>query len=749
MKKISLYIICLFFVIISFKTNVLASVDEDNIYHNIEENIYIENSNIISFYNTEIYQEENKFYLKEFDIYKEGTIIGYYKKENYIYIIFNKNDSTYLEMYNNQLEIIDSIKVNTLANDSIIYNNLIYIIGSRNNDASISTFTVDLEYISTYDYGGEGYEEFIGIGLINEQIYLYGLKDGISHNSCFANSGNNEDIKSFIISIDDNFQIDKSLYLNKNTKYETIDNIIINNNNIYFLLNCTDNSFYHYTLSSDLEIIESFNIQEYIDVKNIYLLDSYNLINNKVYIYVNNENLYYSVFDNKILYTYKITEFDERSEILNIYNNEGVVEIYYKSNMDIHCIMLTEYHIVYNNEKVITYKDNSYLDTSHFKVDSFFEELKFTYDQTLNESINLNISGEYDAYYVADTSHDDIIIKTKYKVLTHLNIVNEGIYKKGYQLEFLDKLYVNNEKAYPGQLLDKPGEYSIKHETKEKINEFKIYVVDDYYKEFDINYKYSELMLNKGSIYNVEIHLSEFKKVKEVIVNNNAYPFIQNDKKITLQLNLNESNIIKDYNIDYLVFEDDSVCNINEKVNIKVLKQKPIIDIYYDERIIDYQIKDIDKTINDVLIKYYNSHELIKIEKTYLKNQTVFIDHNCTKIEIILQYEDGTSNIYEEVLYLVEVNTKSKKEELLFIDFLFNDESINGIKIENKDSLNLDFNTTSINNIELELFPKKNNSLKVILICVLSTVVIILSSVGIFLYKKIRGGNKNEKSINY
>lgn len=58
------------------------------------------------------------------------------------------------------------------------------------------------------------------------------------------------------------------------------------------------------------------------------------------------------------------------------------------------------YYISYINEKIVYYKDSTYLDTNHFFASSYFEPLVFNYDYEKNSQITLNKSGMFEAFYM-------------------------------------------------------------------------------------------------------------------------------------------------------------------------------------------------------------------------------------------------------------------------------------------------------------------------------------------------------------
>ena len=335
---------------------------------------------------------------------------------------------------------------------------------------------------------------------------------------------------------------------------------------------------------------------------NLILLNNINMEKYKVYVYYENNNICYDIITNKLEYTYKLLKKD--AVILYVENINGYLEIYYLEQNCIYKISLCEYHIDFIKDKKVEYNDKTYKNTDHFKVDSFFTNYEFEYDDELNKDIKLTKSDIYTAYYKDIIDDFEVIVSTNYNVIPFRNVVNDGIYERGYVVNFSDILYINDIEVYPGEVLNQTGEVRIKHVTKEETIEFNIYVVDNYYKEFIINYQTSDIELSPNSIYEYKLELSEFKEVKYIYVDDKIYPFNQYDKVIILEFLSSNSNNIQTYNLNYVEFIDGTIYNINDKIKIKNLKKLPIIDIYNIDDTISYNILDYDQTISDIIINY-------------------------------------------------------------------------------------------------------------------------------------------------
>ncbi len=724
--KILLFIFTLFYMIPN--KNIKA---EEKYNYQQKEEVTLENTNVDSMYNNETFQVGNEIYIKKYNIIKSGILVDYFERNEYIYIIYKNSDKCYLEQLNTSGETLKKEIINQEVKDACVLNKKIYLVGTRYNNATIFIYNENLEQETIYDYGGDGYEEYNHVEVVNDKLYLFGLKDGISHNSVFKNVGNVTDKKSFIVTLDDNYKIDKSLYINYQTSNEIISNIILNNK-IYFTVS-TNNDKYQYRINKDLEVEECFKISDF-NTNDVILLNNIDMEKYKIYVYQNDIDLYFDVFTNKLEYSYKITNNKENIKLLYIENINGYLDIYYKENNNIIKYSLCEYHIIKKDNKKVEYNDSTYKDVNHFKIESFFTKLEFKYNDELNKNINLSKAKEYNASYIATVDKFEIIVTTPYIVLPYINVINEGIYERGYILNFSDELYINDNIVYPGEVLNQTGLVKVKHVSNET-NEFNIYVEDSYYKDFDINQKYVDVELSIGSIYQYKLELSEYKEVKNIYVNDIIYPFIQKDNIITIDFKSEESNKIKEYNINYIEYIDGTIYNINEKIKIKTLKKLPVIDIYYMEDMLTYNILDYDKSITDVIIKYYDNNELVKIDKTYLNNFTVNVDEKQYDIEVVLQYEDGSKSYFEESIFQIKASSYIK-DKLFEISFDKTEEGLSKINLSVNKSLNLKVLSCEVRNTQLNSFISNDKALNTILISSAITILILLSTGVIVLIKK-------------
>lgn len=683
-------------------------------------------------------------YFNEYNISLEEEVIKYFYYENKLYLLCIKEQKYYLKTIDikSQEENIKKLDGNIL--DFKYHDNKIYLVGNLTEDAVVYIYNLELETITRYIYGGKLFETFNHIEFIDNQIYLTGYKNGISKDSPFANTGTEEDIKAFVVTVDEKFEITKSFYIDENTRYETIDTMIVQDNLLYLQISDSYSNSYQYVLNNNLEKIEKFLITKDIQVDKIMLVESYNMCNEKIYVYLSEGTLSYLCYTNKISYQYQINKNVDDLFFVKIIN--GKLNVVYKQGVDVKLVKISEYHIDYIYSKNVYYQDSTYRDTSHFKVNSFFEELTFEYSDTLNNHISLNQCGETVAYYVANTlAGGSVIIDTPYLVHQYINVINNGIYPKDYQLLFSDSAYINDEECYNGQKLSLEGEVTITHVYNGKEQVYKIYVYDQYYKTLDLNYMPSDVVLNREDTYNYFIELSSVKKVRDVVVNNSSFNFLQNENMIQLIFDASETYQLNKYNINYIEFEDGEILNINKEIKIKTKKQLPHIDIYYNntDGEIVYNVTDTDKSIMDIKIKYYRDGNIIKEELTYLDTYNVWLNNEIDKIEIVLIYEDGTNALFEEVLFELEGSTKRKEKTIFQIEYNRSN-SINEIKIKNIDVKKTNIENVSVQSLSMnKIFIKENSTVFPILVGISTFLILVVIVVTIYIKNKKRKINKN------
>lgn len=738
MKRILSFILLLFMLCIP---STLANSNVTNIgnYHNLEINyLYDINSNI-TYIDEFCYNIYDTGYLNMYEFRVEGEIKNYIVNDNYLYILYVNSKYSYIYKQNLKDSSIEEIQIEGILDDLILDNEYIYLVGTYDDDAIIYIYELDLDYVSQHQYGGEGKERFINIEIINNTLYLFGIKDAISKGSEFLNNGNTDEIKSFVITLDNEYKIKESLYINEKYTREEISSMIINDNKIFLNIMNEVGNYFQYVLDENLNVIEHFFINLEGEVRNVRLVDTYNMDEEYIYVYIKDNNLYYSVFTNKLEYSYLIKE-----NVISFYYAEiinGILNIYCNYKDEMHLFKLSEYHVNKIDKKIVDYKDNTYDATNHFEAKSYFEPLEFKYDYELNDHIKFNKTMNTEAFYSAlNQEAKKIIIKTPYVVNSHINIVNGGIYQIGYQLVFSDDAYMDDKRLYNGDAIKEEGKHKITHIIdleKDIKKEYYIYVTSNYYKEFIINNIKTNVTLNKNERYYYELNLSDNKKVSTLNINDEPFDFLQTNNKINICFNASEHYGIENYYIDKIIFEDKTELIIDKLITIKTVKEKPVIDIYYIDDKIIYDVVDKEKAIIDLKIKFYQNDKLIKEEITYLDDYQLILPEKNTKVEIYLLYEIGTNEIYEELLFNLDGSSRNNKIPIFEIKYVIDDE-IQQILLTNIKTDNSNINTANISNTSLNnLFVNENNNLLIFLTLGLTFVITVtICVIVIYRHKK-------------
>lgn len=723
------------------KTNATNNNDmnNDDYYYKTEEKVLQEIKSTTTIIDDETWNIYDQTYFNRYDIVLNGITKKYFVFQDKLYILFQDSGNSYLKKVN----LLDNSEKEVLIlgtlYDMVFYNDVLYIIGSIDDDAIIYMYNLELDYLTKYQYGGEKNEFFTNIKIINDSIYLFGLKDAISKDSPFANVGNTEEIKPFVVKLNKKMKIEKGFYINEGTPREEITSLLTKDKYMYFIIRTDDDKYYQYILNQNLEVVEKYPLNFYDNISQITLLDTKTIKDEKIYVCQSGDKLYYIIFTNQIHYSYLIKENVQNIYFCQIKN--GKLDIYYSADKMMKNIKISEYHILYLSEKQVYYQDTNYNSTSHFLVKSYFEDLRFVYDEELNEHIKLNQSQITNATYSAlSESGEKIIIQTPYRVHPYINIINNGLYTKGYTMLFSDDVYLNGEKIYNGEVLSQNGIYEVVQVINQKNgeqtrNNYTIYVYDEYYKDFNINYLHSMIDLNPGEEYYYEIKLSNNKQVREIIIDNETYPFIQNNEIVSVCFKAADCCMIEEYHLDKLVFQDNTELSLDDTIKIRTKKQAPTIDIYYQEENIIYNIDDKDKTIVDVKVKYYQDNLLIKEEMTYLNPYKIVLPTQKTEVEIYLLYDDGTVDIKEELIFELEGLSDKKEKNIFQINYNISD-TVKQISFSNFDSNKTTINASSILGMSLSnIFVKEDNSW-FINIVIFSTSILLVVTTFLVAYKK-------------
>lgn len=660
MKKIIIFILTLTIILILIKPINSMAKDNNKININIQEETLVKDNNITKVLDDNVYcNNDSTIFIKE-EYVLNYVIEKYVKVENDIFAIVNKNSYTLLITIDLATkEVINSINIFSNIYDLVYYNNQVYLVGEEHYDACLYIFQTQNNSLTKHIYGGDNYEAFKCIKIFNNEAYIFGEKNGISENSIFKNVGNTNDLKSFIIKINKKYEIVNECYFNEQATEETIKDIIISSSILVTLK--ADNKIYYYQLNADLSCIKHYEVK----IDNV---NDVKLLLESIYLVIHNNTLFLARYNENRFDLTKLLD-------INSYNytliKESCLQILKVESDIIKQYNIFEYHYIYKNPFIYQYPYDDYQSTNHFYIESYFGSLKFEYDSDKNQYIDLHKSNNYVATY-KEKNYTFLEIKTDFIVKPFINIINNGIYNLGHILMFTDDAYLNGEKIINGEQLMDIGTYEITHLN----NKYIIHVVDNTLINLEDNYLIADSLIKKDEVSTYSIKLNTKKLVIDVIVNNESHPFYQIDSDLYIDFKNNSK--ITQYHIEKIIFEDGISLIINRHYTIKTINEAPIISLEQSNNNIYYDIKDIDNTIFDVVIKKYQDNVCIEEINTYLKNTNINLTKENIKYQIILRYYLGTDEI-EEVELANIVGSKTSSNPIINISFEKNDNSINKI----------------------------------------------------------------------
>ncbi len=699
---------------------------------NIESEIIELDFNVLNVLDENIYIGMDKSYIKELDMYIDEIIVDYVSTSDAYYLISDHPlKDNFIKIDINTKAIISSDIIFEVK-DITYYKESVYVVGCDAGDGCIYKYNAKLELVSRHLYGGEGFEQFEKIKIINDKIYVIGLKDAISKYSPFINCGNIGEKKSFLVKLNLGCVIENTFYFNEKTNFEKVSDIHISEDYLLIINTDENDSYYQYKLDYNLGLIERFCLNDYLDA-DYYDIVSYTDRGLYIYLYLKNNTINYLVFSSGVIYSNYIKDLQQ---LYYSSLDKGVLKIITMNLDEFILTSIQEYHIIELNEKEVAYPATNYKSVNHFSIESYFEELEFEYSE--DNDINLLTSGMYQASYVATRFNgEEIQINTPFKVLSYINVINEGIYPSGYKLIFTDQVYVNNEEVYMGEALKEEGEYKIYHNVENNIIEYTIYIKDNYNKDLSVNCTHSDYIINNGGIFSYTITLNQEKIVKQVIVNDKDISFSQDENIINIQFNSLDITGINNFNIQKIVFNDDSILDVNERFSVNVMKRTPLVEVEADTEGISFNITDIDEAILDIVFRYYKNGELIKIDKTYLNDFELFPSESYDDLKVVMLYELGTNEVFEVNLLNFDLflNNKKNNEKLFNLSFDKDDDKVLAIYVD-KIINNEIISKILVSDINLVNYYVSKKSNKLLYISLGITGVLILIIIGCLCYKK-------------
>ena len=568
----------LLFLLFSFVNIINNKIKIECVYEQLEEIKYVygdysiferENDIEILYKNQRLDLLDCKFNYKA--IYDNDVLTIFYKFSNNDYLNINKYSkgklSSSIKVDNKFIGVFDILyyKSNYIFVSSVLeYENQIissYVYSKdhlQEKNGIILVFDSNLKIINCAVYGGVLNDVFqnINIDPYDESIYITGYKDQNSGYD-FGNGGNGN--KGYLlIEIDLNLDIKNYLVLKEEIKtIEFNDYLTIYSNNYIYLLN------------DDLLLVSSLKLASD-------CVFGYKMTNN-----------YYAVFNQNNL---KIYDYNKKELIDTYYFDEigGIDEVSIENDFVYLKVQDKLYKTFYYDKslqnKVFNYdiKELEDMDLKVLGIPRDFELKDIKYEEGYNRSIF--------GVYKMTLNYELFTIDCKMEILDRCNITNSYIYPVGYKIKFSGIAYLNGTEISNNYVIPEEGTYELKliGKDKEIIYHFKAYNMDLYYQDEDL--KYWDYEIYKNDVISFNVNYNNQYIVKEVIVNNEYYEFIDDNKNnvITLNFKSNDSGLYS-YKINKIIYEYNGreyIENINHCIIIKVLEDKISLvnDFYNDEK---------------------------------------------------------------------------------------------------------------------------------------------------------------------
>ncbi len=609
--------------------------------------------------------EENEFFVSTGDVIDYVTML-----DRIVLLVDNGNDSNIIT-FNKTTFKFNTIQVDNISgNDILLSDDYIYIVGNTTDDynAVIIVFDLTIKEVNMYCFEGDGYISIQRIFKIDNYFYITIYKESLCNNSNFINTGNENEMSSILVKLNNNFDIVNTLYLSEEGTDEKVSEIVYINNYFELILN-SDNKYYYYKVNLNLNI-ENYKFLDCI-FNRVFLLP-----NNKSKdgLLILDQNFLKLITNNDLeeIYEFKNLDYIYDSKIINC---ELVLYGVYQDSVVI--VKFSEYEIVKLDDATFSKKYINEYSTNHFKVESWFEVLEFNLDYTV-PYFDKNICGVYDAFYVAYRENGTTInINTNIIIKPYTNFIDGGVYNKGKVLEFLGYAKINNTGIYYGTSLEQAGEYIIEIiDCNLNSTFYKLNIVDDYYYKQNEDFIPSDIYIN----YNASASLRFYVKnalIDSVIVDEEYYYDYYLDSNYLI-INFNHIGInqteVKILNSINLIINDNIVeVAINKPLVITYLKDLPNI---YIEKKINYDNLETNILVND------KTRSFVGIKKVgndvdILANNKLLSTSQNEDIKLYFMYSVGDGVIREDLI----CEYSSKQEGNISISFSYETEELKNIKI--------------------------------------------------------------------
>lgn len=668
--------------------------------------------------------EENEFFVSTGDVIDYVTML-----DKIVLLVDNCNDSN-LITFNKTTFKFNTIQVdNICGNDILLSDDYIYIVGNTTDDynAVIIVFDLTIKEVNRYYFEGDGYISIKSIFKIDNYFYITIYKESLCNNSHFINTGNENEMSSILVKLNNNFDIVNTLYLSEEGTDEKVCEITYINNYFELILN-SDNKYYYYKVNLNLNI-ENYKFLDCI-FNRVFLLP-----NNKSKdgLLILDKNFLKLITNNDLEEIYEFKKLDYIYDC-KIINCELILYGVYQDSVEI--VKFSEYEIVKLDDATFSKKYINEYSTNHFKVESWFEVLEFNLDYTI-PYFDKNICGVYDAFYVSYRENGTTInINTNIIIKPYTNFIDGGVYNKGKVLEFLGYAKMNNTGIYYGTSLEQAGEYIIEIiDCNLNSTFYKLNIVDDYYYKQNDDFIPSDIYIN----YNESASLRFYVKnalIDSVIVDEEYYYDYYLDSNYLI-INFNHIGInqteVKILNSINLIINDNIVeVAINKPLVITYLKDLPNI---YIEKQINYDYLETNILVNDKTRSFVGIKKVGNDVDILANNKLVSTSQN-EDIKLYFMYSVGDGVIREDLL----CEYSSKQQGNISISFSYETEELKNINIifDVKEEL-LKLNVDEVSYLMFYNDSKKISFLKpVIKITIGILIVNIIGILLMFIIKKIK-----------
>ncbi len=734
MKKIILVIAIILFGVIELpKTqatdNEMFLVEENKILGvNPQYDIEILNEGYL------LYNEEEIKYLyqnTELITLKEEYFIHSETKEYLFLITKNSMDIVIHKINNrNKHDEFNKLDLDNVCDLQIIDNEII-VVGSKDQNAVIYKYNMELEYLYSYSYGGKGFEEFKKIYYYNNMYYLIGSKDAHSINSPFLDVGNNGETKIFMSIIDLKGIIKETIYFNHQASREQLGNVDFIAGKFLLEIICEDYS-YIYVLNEQLKNID-YQEKTYNSKTKI-------ILSNALKITIVEENTPFNLTIKD-----RIWFLDLSGELKQIKMNDNVLQIYYYKEYYLYVANVYQYQIVHQEDIIINIFNgefdihNDMNELKELVVTSDIHNLNVVLESTI-PSLNKQIPGNYKGIFKIQINNSKTFeIINPIIVEEYLNVFDDHIYPVGYQLKFWGYGMLDDKSVVSGIKLNDVGEHTLvvidNAGGKKKIH---FQIVDNYYNQEE-EYPPTDYQLAINQELKLTIN-NILEDVTEVIVNGQSVPFVHENNIVSIKILPPGVANVYEYIIDEIVTSKGSIL-IDKKVTVKVLKEAPqfIITESSNEKLeLDIAITDEKHSLKDLVLEIYNDEKLIEKHQTFLKNTDIKIGKNSVannvKIKGYFIYDTG-DGINRQIDFLnILMNNIPKDYEL--INVIISDDYKN-ISLEiNTNHPDLVFKELIVNNTNLASKYQVYVNFWPIYIGVITSLIIVIGVGGYIYYRK-------------